>query len=906
MALVKVDDTGGELVAVSDNAAASRKKAGKLGSFERIARISGRIVAARGLPNRDMGSLSDPYCVIKAIRANNSCVNLHMTKCIMNTLNPVWEEEFDYSVPIEWGLESLVGIRALIYDADGPYRSFIGSDDFLGGVDMDMSSQKHGRMAKHDLEIGGIPVSTTRKSRKPRLEIVITCYLETIPKPPHLSMQLHKSMESFEYIREIVGVVTKATDLQNLDFTGHSDPVCIVRVLLMSGELREVCRTNAVMNTGNPIWHKEFRMKFDVFDQPLLALFDVFDEDDPNEPVETNGEHLGSAIVPLLACMSPAPRYRKLLLQGDTQRHETRLNASGAPLIQVARITGILEASREAAGGHGGHDVDQKIMVKQSRKLEKYNGLGLDIEIADEAPKEPTFTEKLARMGTGLRNWIWGSMAHAEEPLLHLELRTRTKMESMPFTDLVGHPRLIADAEDVADMLADPGWQRTLYGVPADLQDEDGKPAYRGAMEVKDHIAFIYGVVHGAMSLPKPDGPDGNKVDAYCLVHALSPTGEKAFIHRTRVIKNTQNPAWEEAFYFAVPPDFYANRVQLSVYTRPVEIKSVLAAGAAQSTTSVLDFFSSKSKAEQEKMMLDDMKDDRKDDVFLGRAALDLAYKLSGAMSEQEVGLMGAVLPQQEKVSAGFRRVCSISFEVVIERRYRPTFEENLEEDNLSFQRREHHLSRHPDPRRAFPDLAITLPGIPHVEEMATQALELASTSTFLQTKKQRLRHNWVKPPHSDLPVTKTAQDRWELDQEADKKAKRIQQIRAQEDQAKKRLLMRQGEQQLARGSDFTIRAAPQKSSSLPALATNFGKTAQEGLFKRQQLRDAAAARGVTSETPSRLPHWKAQQVSSYESADPEEFLQQKPSPFDLVHARPPHLSEDLYGNLQGRRFRQL
>jgi len=408
------------------------------------------------------------------------------------------------------------------------------------------------------------------------------------------------------------------------------------------------------------------------------------------------------------------------------------------------------------------------------------------------------------------------------------------------------------------------------------------------------------------MSLPKPDGPDGNKVDAYCLVHALSPTGEKAFIHRTRVIKNTQNPAWEEAFYFAVPPDFYANRVQLSVYTRPVETKSVLAAGAAQSTTSVLDFFSSKSKAEQEKMMLDDMKDDRKDDVFLGRAALDLAYKLSGAMSEQEVGLMGAVLPQQEKVSAGFRRVCSISFEVVIERRYRPTFEENLEEDNLSFQRREHHLSRHPDPRRAFPDLAITLPGIPHVEEMATQALELASTSTFLQTKKQRLRHNWVKPPHSDLPVTKTAQDLWELDQDADKKAKRIQQIRAQEDQAKKRLLMRQGEQQLHRGSDFTIRAAPQKSSSLPALATNFGKTAQEGLFKRQQLRDAAAARGVTSETPSRLPHWKAQQVSSYESADPEEFLQQKPSPFDLVHARPPHLSEDLYGNLQGRRFRQL
>lgn len=857
------------------------------GYFDRIARITGRVVSAKGLPNRDSFSLSDPYCIIKAIRANNSCVNIHMTKCIMNSLSPVWEEEFDFIVPLEWGLEELVGIRALIFDADGPYRSFIGSEDFLGGCDIDVSSQKTGRIVSQELDLGGISVSKSKKLRKPRLEIVLTSYREMIPKPPHYSIQLQSSMQVCEYVREVVGMVVQANDLANMDLRGHSDPQCIVRVLMMSGDLVEVHRTKTQMDTGNPIWSEEFSMKFGILDQPLLALFDVFDEDDPDDPVEKNGEHLGSAVVPLLACMAPAPRSRKLFLQGETQRYETRHNVYGVPLLESARKGGSQTSSIQGTD-------DERIKDKQQKKHEKHSKLrrssAQDLEV-----KESKLSEVLAGMGKRWRNLIYGAMEQTGRPLLHVELRTRTKTQAMPFTELIEHPKSIADGDDVDSMIAHPGWDVSFYDFPPELEDQEQRPPYRGMMVAKDHITFIYGVVHGAMGLPKPDGADGNKVDTYCLVHALTRSGEKVFIHRTRVIKNTQNPVWEEAFYFAVPQDIYVSRLQLSVYTQPVDAKSRLSAGAAQSTLSVLDLFSSRSKAEQENIGLADLKEASQDDIFLGRAGMDLAYALSGAMSEQEVQLMGAAVREQEKCSSGFRRARSISFECVIERRYKPCYENDAADDVMKdvLQRRQHQLTRVPDPRRPFADLAITLPSIPHVEEVAPQALELLSTSSLVSTKKRRPRHNYFKFPGSDKPDTLSAEERLNLEKMESIRNDKMDQMR-REANKKKRHLRRTGDQLLAPGADFTVRKPPPKSSSLPVLATNFGRLAQENYNKTTEIR-------VASGTQVGPPRWHACQASSYEAAD---LVNLKPSPWDLIVSTPPHLSQSFMSTAPAGGFR--
>lgn len=55
-----------------------------------------------------------------------------------------------------------MGLRLGLFDADGPAGSFHGSNDFLGGADLDLANQKHARSVLHEMELGGI---LTRKAR---------------------------------------------------------------------------------------------------------------------------------------------------------------------------------------------------------------------------------------------------------------------------------------------------------------------------------------------------------------------------------------------------------------------------------------------------------------------------------------------------------------------------------------------------------------------------------------------------------------------------------------------------------------------------------------------------------------------------------------------------------------------
>eukprot|EP00913_Durusdinium_trenchii_P014586 g13685.t1 len=154
----------------------------------RICRICGRVVAAKGLPRFDTYSMSDPYCVVKAIKGNNHTMNVYITRTIMNNSAPVWDEEFDFQIRADqttedgsavgcsagehvvrsraprrpfrsrvrgwrrgggggelWIVPKIVGLRLAVYEADGPGSSFHGSNDFLGGADLDLAGQKHAR-----------------------------------------------------------------------------------------------------------------------------------------------------------------------------------------------------------------------------------------------------------------------------------------------------------------------------------------------------------------------------------------------------------------------------------------------------------------------------------------------------------------------------------------------------------------------------------------------------------------------------------------------------------------------------------------------------------------------------------------------------------------------------------------
>eukprot|EP00913_Durusdinium_trenchii_P034145 g31958.t1 len=173
----------------------------------------------------------------------------------------------------------------MVFDADEPHTHWQGNEDFLGGCDIDLSNAVTGRAMTHELELAGIPVNKA-KGKKPRIQIVVTVYKEVIPKPQPLLDQLMESVRQMGYIREVVGKVAKAQALRNADLVGASDPQCIVRVILMSGEVREIHRTKTIKDCLDPIWNEGFHAKFEHDEQPLLIAFDIWDADGPKGRAE--------------------------------------------------------------------------------------------------------------------------------------------------------------------------------------------------------------------------------------------------------------------------------------------------------------------------------------------------------------------------------------------------------------------------------------------------------------------------------------------------------------------------------------------------------------------------------------------------------------------------------------------
>eukprot|EP00439_Symbiodinium_sp_Y106_P086087 s29_g31.t1 len=84
--------------------------------------------------------------------------------------------------------------------------------------------------------------------------------------------------------------------------------------------------------------------------------------------------------------------------------------------------------------------------------------------------------------------------------------------------------------------------------MPEELRPIGG--VERGSVSAEDHVGFVYGVIEGATALPTFDQ---RPPEVYCVVHVISTTAAKIFVHRTRAIKQMTCPQWNEAFYAELP-----------------------------------------------------------------------------------------------------------------------------------------------------------------------------------------------------------------------------------------------------------------------------------------------------------------------------------------------------------------
>lgn len=668
------------------------------GHFSRIYRVIGRVVAARGLPNTDARGKSDPYCVVKGIRSNNHMSNIHITKVAQNTLSPYWEESFDYMVPAEWGLVELVGLKAMVFDADEPHTHWQGNEDFLGGCDIDLSNAVTGRAMTHELELAGIPVNKA-KGKKPRIQIVVTVYKEVIPKPQPLLDQLMESVRQMGYIREVVGKVAKAQALRNADLVGASDPQCIVRVILMSGEVREIHRTKTIKDCLDPIWNEGFHAKFEHDEQPLLIAFDIWDADGPKGRAEETGEHLGSAVVPLWDCLPPEPRKRKLILQGETQLHEGRLAKSGLSRSSEAPKADELRVS------HGSfHSSDQPV----------------EEEKRDEKPKQSCL-DRLTKAAIDLRERVKNAyyMQKIERSSISVEIRSRVKFEPMPLKCFMDKVTYVADEDDAKAVLKKPEahWDRSMFSPPAELL-EKGRPP-RGELTGMQQIVFVLGRVVGSSGLPAAD--ENQLSDPFCVVEAMSRTAGKIFVHRTRVVPRKLCPEWDEAFYVPIPQGFECNRMMFSIYDRDET-------GGAAAIIAGLD------PLEQ--------------DEFLGRASVDISYLCSGQKLVEDIPVSGSFVGSQVKTTAGFRRSPTICVELSVQRRIKPCYGLAPEDHSAVIPRRTHKVSRQPY-SVVYADPSQFLTEVPLEEKIAISVMEAHKTGRLL---KGAAKGEWIQQPRMDVP----------------------------------------------------------------------------------------------------------------------------------------------------------
>ncbi|XP_059534078.1 multiple C2 and transmembrane domain-containing protein 2 isoform X5 [Myotis daubentonii] len=232
----------------------------------------------RNLVVRDRCGTSDPYVKFKL-----NGKTLYKSKVIYKNLNPVWDEIV--VLPIQSLDQKL---RVKVYDRD------LTTSDFMGSAFVILSELELNRTTEHILKLED-PNSLEDDMG------VIVLNLNLVVKQGDFKRHrwsnrkrisggkcLQNSLKDMKDIGILQVKVLKAVDLLAADFSGKSDPFCLLEL----GNDR--LQTHTIYKTLNPEWNKVFTFRVkDVHDALEVT---VFDEDGDKPP-----DFLGRVSIPLLS-----------------------------------------------------------------------------------------------------------------------------------------------------------------------------------------------------------------------------------------------------------------------------------------------------------------------------------------------------------------------------------------------------------------------------------------------------------------------------------------------------------------------------------------------------------------------------------------------------------------------------
>uniref|UniRef100_A0A4W6CMW7 Copine-3 n=1 Tax=Lates calcarifer TaxID=8187 RepID=A0A4W6CMW7_LATCA len=181
-------------------------------------------VSCTDLLDKDVGSKSDPLCVLLQKTGGDSWTELGRTERLKNTSSP----SFSQRLRLDYHFETVQNLKLGVYDIDNS-TSDLGDDDYLGGVELTLGQIVSSKTVTRPLEL---------KKGKPAGKGTITVTAEEIKDNRAIELEL------------------EAKNLDKKDTFGKSDPFLEIFKQGDDGKWQLVHRTEVVKNNLNPCWKK--------------------------------------------------------------------------------------------------------------------------------------------------------------------------------------------------------------------------------------------------------------------------------------------------------------------------------------------------------------------------------------------------------------------------------------------------------------------------------------------------------------------------------------------------------------------------------------------------------------------------------------------------------------------------
>ncbi|KAM3833846.1 copine-1 [Diretmus argenteus] len=189
-------------------------------------------VSCSDLLDKDVGSKSDPLCVLLQKTGGDQWTELGRTERVKNCSSP----SFSQRLMVDYHFETVQNLKLGIYDIDNT-SSDLGDDDYLGGVELTLGQIVSSKSLSRPLQL---------KKGKPAGKGTITVTAEEIKDNRAIVLEL------------------EAKGLDKKDLFGKSDPFLEFFKQGDGGKWQLVHRTEVVKNNLSPSW-KKFTIPLQTF-----------------------------------------------------------------------------------------------------------------------------------------------------------------------------------------------------------------------------------------------------------------------------------------------------------------------------------------------------------------------------------------------------------------------------------------------------------------------------------------------------------------------------------------------------------------------------------------------------------------------------------------------------------------